>query len=252
MAGHTSRILHFTDTHLHARPDAQLRGANPDESLRRVVDHARGAAAGSDLLLVTGDIADGGSPAAYARFREITAPLGLPVHCLPGNHDDPRAMTAAFRGEGHHCGGTLLLPHWQVVLLDSCAAGDDGGWLAADELARLDDVLARHPQHHALIALHHHPVPTGSRWLDEVGLRNAAALLAVLDRHAHVRLLLWGHVHQTMERHHAGIRLMSTPSTGVQFLPGSDHFALDTRPPAYRRLDLHADGGIESHLVWVE
>jgi calcineurin-like phosphoesterase family protein len=37
---------------------------------------------------VTGDLADGGTRAEYDRFDELIAPLPMPVHVLPGNHDD--------------------------------------------------------------------------------------------------------------------------------------------------------------------
>jgi Icc protein len=45
---------------------------------------------------------------------------------------------------------------------------------------------------------------------------------------------------------------MSSPSTCAQFQPSSDTFALDTRPPGYRWIDLHADGSIDTSVVWVE
>jgi Icc protein len=46
--------------------------------------------------------------------------------------------------------------------------------------------------------------------------------------------------------------LFATPSTGAQFLPKSDRFAVDKRPPAYRPFQLLADGRIESGIRWVE
>lgn len=92
----------------------------------------------------------------------------------------------------------------------------------------------------------------GSRWLDSVPLRNAEAFLAVCDRHPAVRAIVWGHVHQASERERRGVRLLSTPSTCAQFLPGSDKFAVDKRPPGYRWLDLHEDGSIVTSVAWVE
>ena len=44
---------------------------------------------------------------------------------------------------------------------------------------------------------------------------------------------------------------MSTPSTCAQFLPRSEFFALDDRPPGLRWLELHADGHIETEVAWV-
>jgi len=124
-------------------------------------------------------------------------------------------------------------------------------WAPA-ELARLDATLAAHRDRHALICLHHHALPMGSRWLDAVALANPAELFEVLDRHANVRGLLWGHVHQAAEFERNGVRLLSSPATCAQFTPGSDGFAVDVRPPAYRWLDLHADGRIETGVQWVE
>jgi Icc protein len=46
--------------------------------------------------------------------------------------------------------------------------------------------------------------------------------------------------------------MFATPSTGAQFLPGSDRFAMDSRPPAYRTFQLHADGRIETEVHWIE
>jgi hypothetical protein len=35
-------------------------------------------------------------------------------------------------------------------------------------------------------------------------------------------------------------------------LPKSDRYAVDSRPPAYRRFELHPDGRIDSEVRWVE
>ncbi len=69
--------------------------------------------------------------------------------------------------------------------------------------------------------------------------------------HRNVRAVLWGHVHQHFEGERNGVRLMSTPSTCAQFLPRSDGFAIDRRPPGYRWLELRDDGTIATDVVWV-
>ena len=91
----------------------------------------------------------------------------------------------------------------------------------------------------------------GSLWLDRVGLANASRLADIVEGHHNVRALLWGHVHQAFDRKHGRVRLMSTPSTCAQFLPDSDTFAVDSRPPGYRWLELHPDGGISTRIVWL-
>jgi 3',5'-cyclic-AMP phosphodiesterase len=91
-----------------------------------------------------------------------------------------------------------------------------------------------------------------SRWLDRVGLVNADEFFRVIDAHRDVRAILWGHVHQSFDALRRNVRLLATPSTCAQFLPHSDEFAVDPRPPAYRTLTLRADGTILTEVVWVD
>jgi Icc protein len=92
----------------------------------------------------------------------------------------------------------------------------------------------------------------GSRWLDGIGLANADEFWRVLDAHAHVRAVAWGHVHQAYDGERKDVRLLGTPSTCAQFLPRSEQYALDSSPPAYRRVALHDDGRVQSEIRWVE
>ena len=123
--------------------------------------------------------------------------------------------------------------------------------MSAEELARLDETLAD-SRAHTMVCLHHHPIDMDSRWLDTVGLANADEFWRIIDAHAHVRAIAWGHVHQAYDGVRGGVRLFATPSTGAQFLPKSERYAVDTRPPAYRRFRLLADGRIESEVRWVD
>jgi Icc protein len=91
-----------------------------------------------------------------------------------------------------------------------------------------------------------------SRWLDRVGLTNAAEFLHTIDAHRNVRAIVWGHVHQSYDCLRKGVRLLATPSTCAQFLPNSDDFAVDPRPPGYRTFELRADGSLLTEVVWVE
>jgi Icc protein len=126
------------------------------------------------------------------------------------------------------------------------------GRLSPHSLAALDSALSSADSKHTLICLHHHPVSMGSRWLDQVGLENAAEFFEVIDRHRNVRAILWGHVHQSYDSLRKNVRLLATPSTCAQFLPRADEFAVDARPPAYRTLELHPDGSLLTEVVWVD
>jgi Icc protein len=245
------RLLQFSDTHLFASPQGTLRGVQTLPSLQRVLADAAARANHADALLVTGDIAND-EVEGYAHFRRLFEGAGRPVYCVPGNHDDPRALADALPQAPFQVCGHADVGAWRLVLLDSVVPRCDGGRLGASELARLDAALADADTRSALIALHHHPVSMGSRWIDRIGLENADEFFAIVDRHPNVRAIVWGHVHQSFDQRRRGVRLLATPATCSQFLPASDEFKVDQRPPAYRRLLLRADGTLETEVLWVQ
>jgi Icc protein len=245
------RLIQFTDLHLYGEAAGALRGVVTWPALEATVAHALASSSPWDGLLLTGDLVQDDA-AGYERVRTLFGDSDVPVYCIPGNHDEIGAMQAALAEPPFQVGGNALAGRWQLVMLDSCLPGTASGRVSAAELARLDATLTDHPDRYALVCLHHHPIGMGSRWLDRVGLENGDELLRVIDRHPQVRVLLWGHVHQAYDGRRGRVRMLATPSTCAQFKPGEDGFALDARPPAYRWLDLHADGRVETGVEWVE
>ena len=47
------------------------------------------------------------------------------------------------------------------------------------------------------------------------------------------------------------VRYLGTPSTSSQFAPHTIDAEIDSKPPAYRWLELHDDGRIDTDIVWV-
>jgi Icc protein len=244
------QILHITDPHLYGNSDASLRGVQTDASLRSVLEAALAPAQDYVAILVTGDVVQD-DPSGYLRFKSHLSHWRKPVLCIPGNHDEPEAMRRCLSEPPFQYCGTRIIDAWHFIMLDSYDPGHVGGRLTSQELARLDAALAHAPEH-ALVCLHHHPVNMGSRWLDGVGLVNAGDFWSVIDAHAHVRGVVWGHVHQTYDGERNGVALFATPSTGAQFLPHSDRYAVDARPPAYRSFELHPDGRIDTAVHWLD
>lgn len=244
------QILQITDPHLYGTAGGRLRGIETDSSLRAVMDDAFARVPDYSAVLVTGDLVQD-DRLGYLRFRSIFGNLQKPVLCIPGNHDEPQAMRKELNCAPFQICGAHEAGGWQFIMLDSFDAGRVGGRLMADELARLDATLERSPAH-AMVCLHHHPVAMGSSWLDSVGLAEPAAFWRIIDSHPHVRAVVWGHVHQAYDARRGDVRLFASPSTGAQFLPASDRYALDARPPAYRQFELHPDGRIDTAVHWVE
>jgi len=245
------RVLHITDSHLFATADGELRGTLTHSSLTGVVDHYLESGWNADLCVMTGDVIQDGTSAAYERFRNLMMPLGLPVYCVPGNHDDRKLMQQALAEPPFYYCASVHFGDWLIMGIDSCLDDDPGGSVAEDEMHRLEEILSNTSATHALVCLHHPPLAMDSKWLDQVGLRNGGEFLDLISRSGKVRIALFGHVHQEFFAAHNSVKIIGTPSTCRQFEAGSDDFALDDLPPAYRRVNLFADGNVDTELIWL-
>lgn len=247
------RVVQLTDTHLCKARGGTLLGMDTDHSLQAVIDSVQRERPGVDLLLGTGDLADGGAGTAYERLQLYFDQLTPANFWLPGNHDDRAGMEAAASSPWRLC-KEIRCRGWTVLMLDSQVPGQVAGHLGAGELTLLGEILRSSQEQdlYTLVCLHHHPVAIGSQWLDEQIVSDADAFFDILDGFPRVRGVLWGHVHQEIDRQRNGVRLLASPSTCVQFAPGSETFKADNLPPGYRWLELHPDGRIETGVsrVW--
>jgi Icc protein len=238
-------LVQLTDSHLFADADRTLLGMNTCESLQRVIERVRDEQPRIDLLLATGDLSQDGTQASYARFRDLTSSLQAPSRWLAGNHDEPLPMEQAAQGS-QALEPVVDIGNWRILMLNSAVQGAVPGVLDERELKLLDQALAEAPGRHHLICFHHQPVPIDCAWMAPIGLRNADALFAVLDRYPQVRALLWGHIHQEWDQMRNGVRLLASPSTCIQFEPGSEDFKVGEQAPGYRWLRLHPDGAVDT------
>lgn len=245
------RVIQLTDLHLDspAKPLHHREGTTED-TLRQVIERVRTER--KDLVLCTGDLADNPSTATYEILRDLLATLDCPVYCLPGNHDDPALARDVLRGPNLSWDKQFQAGHWRIVQLNSAQPGRVPGTLDDAELAFLDRALAAFPSAPTLVCLHHHPLPTGSPWMDSLMLTNPQALFEIIERHPHVRGMLWGHIHQAFDQTRGALRMLGSPSTCMQFVPQVERFTVADLPPAFRRLDLHADGSIETNIVYCD
>jgi Icc protein len=251
--GECLHVVQVTDTHLKAQEGGTLLDLDTDFSLRHVIELVGANRSGIDLVLGTGDISDQGSAEAYVRANSYFQQLGAPVMWLAGNHDRADTM-ASILGTNGQLDSVAESDHWQLVLLNSQIPGEVGGRLGSNQLQFLEQCLAEAEQkgRHSLVCLHHQPLVMGSAWIDEQMIEDADAFLQIIDRFSSVRGVLWGHVHQQLDIQRNSVKFMSTPSSCIQFAPGSEDFKLDSTAPGYRWLELYPDGSIETGVERVE
>jgi Icc protein len=237
-------VVQFSDFHLFAKPDSKLLGVVTEESFQGVFAQIKALQPRPDLLLMTGDLSQDGSEAAYLRIYQYLAPLAIDTFWLAGNHDRLPNMAATLTHPPLSPDKTFQRGNWSFTLLNSLLPGKDSGFLSRKNLHILQaslEVSARLGQH-AVVALHHPPFLVGSAWLDTTTLQYANRLFEVLDQFSHVRLVLFGHIHQEFHQQRRGVDYWGCPSTCIQFLPKSHEFRLEVIPPGFRQVWLYPDG----------
>ena len=243
-----SKLIQITDCHLLADPGALHKRVSPRRTLQSVCDAVRKNHADAAALLLTGDLSQDGSTESYRQMVGMITPLTIRTFALAGNHDLAAAMQNSLPPV-ISLDKIATFGNWRVLLLNSVIESEVGGRLDSAELQWLQDQLTEYKEDYFIVALHHHPVLTGSLWMDRIGLENPQALEHLLTDNPRVRMLLHGHTHQAGCRFWKHIPCYGTPSSWRQFAAGSAFYRMDVLPPAYRVIELHNDG---RHRSWVE
>lgn len=240
------RIAQITDCHIFNDADGCLLGLNTRDSFEAVCDRLKLEEWRPDALLATGDLSQDASPESYKYLADYFEDLDIPTFWLAGNHDNPQTMELYLSNSKVFAAKQLLIGHWQIILLDSSVSGKVHGYLATEQLEFMQRALRRYPDKHSLISLHHQPMTIGAKWLDQIGLHNDAEFCQIVSQYPQIKGVLWGHIHQDFFRMINGIPWMASPSSCVQFKPGSEEFSAGSEAPGYRYLNLYSDGRIES------
>ena len=247
------RIVQITDPHLFKDTNGELLGINTQASFSQVLTEIQQQQYAYDLVLATGDLVQDSSDEGYLHFCESVKPLEKMVFWIPGNHDfQPKMFDLLTKDNISAKKHILLGDRWQILLLDSQISGVPHGQLSEYQLDWLLAKLKEYPQRYSLVVLHHHILSTHSAWLDQHNLRNAHELAYILAPFSNVKGILHGHIHQQVDGEWHGYKVMATPSTGIQFKPDSNTFALDTVQPGWREIELYADGRIVTRVKRIQ
>jgi Icc protein len=203
-----------------------------------------------DAVVITGDVANGGAAAEYERAHELLAPLTMPVHVLPGNHDDRDGLRERFAVAGD---GPLqyvaLVRDLRLVVCDTQRPGEDGGALDGGRLDWIEEQLDADVP--TVLAMHHPPVAIGLPVLDAIGIAEPerTALGELLARSPEVRRVIAGHVHRSAFGTIGGCGVFACASTHLQapLEIGSPELRLIDEPSAIA-LHVALDGGLVSHV----
>jgi 3',5'-cyclic AMP phosphodiesterase CpdA len=212
-------IAQLSDPHLRP-PGVLYQGAVDSNAMfRDAIAHLNGLFPRPDLVLVSGDLVDGGTAEDYAVVRDMLSGIAQPVLLIPGNHDDPNNLR---RSLPHHD----YLPatgkmHFvadshgpiRIVGLDVTVPGQHHGDMDDDAAHWLQAALAQAPDRLTIIMMHQPPFESGIPYIDKYLCRRGDRLAAIVARFPAVERIVCGHIHRFMQLRFGGTMLCTAPST---------------------------------------
>jgi 3',5'-cyclic AMP phosphodiesterase CpdA len=202
------RILHLSDTHLFGDDTRHSGTVDPTAAFGRVLD-AAAHVFGIDAVVMSGDLSDDGTPAAYHKMRDMIEPWaaerGADVVYAMGNHDDRSAFEEVLGPRF----GAVTIAGVRVMRLDSSVPGSGFGRIDDEQLSWLRGELAA-GDGPAIVVLHHPPTPGMTPLLSGLALQNPAALLDICSD-AGVVAIVAGHYHHPLVTTERGVPLFVAP-----------------------------------------
>lgn len=242
-------LVQLSDLHI----GGNEKGMDPVPRLEAVLRAVRSLPNRSDGILISGDLTDDGAPAGYQVARELLERLDVPLHVIPGNHDDRARLRQAFDLPGmgsEPINYSVDVGNLRLVAFDSIVPGQDPGDFPPEQLRWLDEELAAEPEAPTLLALHHTPLTTGIPEWDAINLLapQRAALGAVVARHPQLRAIVGGHLHRVAASTLAGCPVLCAPSTYWQVRPNFERDEVQTLDTPGFAIHALRDGELSSQV----
>lgn len=287
MAQRTHRLVQLTDTHIvdedkalytkETLPDGRVVGAvDSAANLAHALEVAGEYADGLTALLLTGDLANDGTPDAYRRLRAMVDPvaerLGVPAIYGMGNHDHRDTfrtglLDGAPAPAGATYGGTeadgerdlfapvdyvVELDGLRLVMVDSTVPGSHHGALSDAQLAWLESTLAVPAPAGTIVTLHHPPFhgrDDGPEAALMASVRFASTReLADTLRGRDVLVVLAGHWHEPYSGQIGGVPVWAGPSSAMAHHIGDGMFRI-VPSSGFSVIDVFDDGTVVTRAI---
>ncbi len=249
-------LAQISDLHVR-RDDRPMSGAvKTRRYAAKAVDSVNSFA--PDAVFVTGDLTDVGTDEDYALVRGELDRLDAPYFIIPGNHDRHDTLRAAFRDHSYLPSEGPL--NWVVddfplrlIGLDSVLPDEGHGLLSTETLAWLDQTLASSARP-TIVGLHHPPFAVGMPHMDKIICLNGAEMAEVISRHAHVALVISGHLHRAVSACWAGTVAHIAPSVAHQVALSFTERTIPEwvlEPPAMLLHRCSPEGDVVTHVAHI-
>lgn len=175
-----------------------------------------------DAIIISGDLSNDGSEWSYRYIDNQFASIGIPTYCCPGNHDNIDFLSHKFEPEFLQFKNNIYLEGWKFYFLNTVIADENDyqqnmakGMISEKDLMILEDSLKNNDAPSAIVF--HHPAKEPGGWLNRRLLENRDKFNKMISRYSHVRLVLYGHIHYSIQHEQDSIIYSSAPSIGYAF-----------------------------------
>jgi 3',5'-cyclic AMP phosphodiesterase CpdA len=246
-----TRFLHITDLHLRPKPpEPGSDTADTIGALHRLIASVAGMPLAPDFIIASGDLTDAGDAHSYRTLQDAMAQLPMPVIYALGNHDKRDGYHSVF-GDGPSDAPLdydLVQNGLHVIVLDSGEPGFVSGKLQDAQFARLETMLAHHPQLPKLLVIHHPPhLGAGCQNWTSLDPQDSARLAQMLHG-TQVLAILSGHIHINRVALWHGIPVINTMGQETTLDPLRDEGISILRGTGYAVCDLRPSGLSVTHV----
>lgn len=230
------KIVHISDIHL-ANLGAIIWDTDTKSHFDRAIEIITEMKS-IDAIIITGDLSDDGSSWAYKYIDNAFSKTGIPTFCCPGNHDDIKLMRSNIF-QFIKVPNKSLINDCKLLLLDSTMPNMARGMLYENQMQNLQYELESDSRP-TIIAFHHPSFEPGG-WLNRKLLENREELNSLLFKFSNVKLVLYGHIHYSIQHKLGGAIFSAAPSIGYAFDLNLPKFQIAKGEEAFNLINIESD-----------
>ena len=189
-----------------------------------------------DLLVLSGDLADNATPAAYSFIADVVKDSKVPVCIIPGNHDKLEIMEKYFDFSGKIHNGKCYYRYdidgRSIFFLDSA-----DGTVSSEQLSWFEQETSK-IDGEVLLFIHHPPCLCNHKFMDlRYPMKNIEEVQATILKIKNLKHIFVGHYHSEMTVPLGDKTVYVTPSTQMQIDSNISVFCLSSASPRWRVIE---------------
>ncbi|TKI02518.1 metallophosphoesterase [Martelella alba] len=218
------RIIQISDLHLFSNEQGSMHGYNTYHCLQAVInDIISNIEIKADAVFVTGDISEDKTVNSYLLALKELEKLKLPIHYIPGNHDDKKILNECFATSSLVVNKKLVkTKDWIILKMDTAVFGSDSGIFTPEDNLTLQHVISKNTRSKIALFMHHHPVAVGVPLVDNCMVSNNSLLLNKIENYQQIKGIYCGHAHVIYQTYINDCSIEICPATCFQWKSGAD------------------------------